>query len=130
MNSHDNINLLGTSSFNLVWEEVCSNILNNMLDDNIKDIDNLRDIIERKCSEKLKEANNLDKSKENILRLEKLLNSQETLSSIIEKPSWVGYYEENDNNEFIKKADKTLEPDVVRLMISINLLYLMQNIII
>ncbi|MFR6247242.1 MAG: LlaJI family restriction endonuclease [Romboutsia timonensis] len=115
LNSHDNINLLGTSSFNLVWEEVCSNILNNMLDDNIKDIDNLRDIIERKCSEKLKEANNLDKSKENILRLEKLLNSQETLSSIIEKPSWVGYYEENDNNEFIKKADKTLEPDVISI---------------
>lgn len=109
MNSDDNINLFGTSSFNLVWEDVCSNILNNILDDSLKDIDDLKNIIE------LKETKNLGEHEEDILSLKDLLNSQETLSSIIEKPSWVGYDEENDNNEFTKKADKTLKPDVISL---------------
>ena len=85
---------MGTNSFNLVWEEVCSKIFNNQLEKSIKEI------FEDKCDEK-------------IIKYNEDFQNQQRLKELISKPNWYKYDRDNEkNNEYIE-AFNTLIPDIV-----------------
>lgn len=84
----DSFSMFGTNSFNLVWEKVCADVLNNQLETPLGILD---------LPVKLNEA--YDKSK--------------SLISIIEKPNWIG--ETSDGTVYEKEATKTLIPDIVSI---------------
>lgn len=80
--------MFGTNSFNLVWEDVCANIMNNQLDIPLGE-----------------------------LRLPKLLQQgylpRQTMIEYIEKPKWKGV--EDGQTTFVKVAEKTLIPDLISI---------------
>lgn len=85
----DSISMYGTNSFNLVWEKACAEVLNNQLHKPIGrlGIDNI------------------------VIPTNANYTVSDELISVIGKPKWKGYAE--DNTEFEKEADKTLTPDLI-----------------
>lgn len=82
----DCFTMFGTNSFNLVWEKVCAEVLNNQLQTPLGSLP---------------------------IYLAKGYNPHELLISIIEKPKWNGYRQ--DGSEFQKIAKETLIPDFVSI---------------
>ncbi|MDY0280940.1 MAG: LlaJI family restriction endonuclease [Salinivirgaceae bacterium] len=82
----DCFTMFGTNSFNLIWEEVCSNVLDNQLQTPIGALP---------------------------ISLLAGYNPQDPLISLVEKPNWNGY--KQDGSEFHKEANKTLVPDIVSI---------------
>lgn len=87
----DSFSMYGTNSFNLVWEKVCAEVLDDSL------------------HKKIKELNILDVTVPE--DVDYTLNDE--LISIIEKPKWCGIT--NQNTVFVKEADKTLTPDLITI---------------
>ncbi|ARD98856.1 LlaJI family restriction endonuclease [Lactococcus lactis] len=81
----DSFSMYGTSSFNLVWEKVCVEVLNNQL-------------------------NTPPKNLELPINLADKYKDYSSLIEIIEKPNW-----KNFNESYSKKSDKTLIPDIVSI---------------
>lgn len=81
------ISVYGTSTFNLVWEKVCS------------------DVFDNKLSKKLKELKLPIKLQGKYRDLK-----EKTLLEIIEKPKWTCFYDEDN---YTKKAKDTLTPDFI-----------------
>lgn len=81
--------MFGTNSFNLVWEDVCANIMNNQLDVPLGE-----------------------------LKLPKPLcpdySARQTMIEYIEKPRWKGV---QDGQPFVKVAEKTLIPDLIAIFV-------------
>ncbi|WP_312355748.1 LlaJI family restriction endonuclease [Aminipila sp.] len=88
----DCFTMFGTNSFNLVWERVCAEVLNNQLQTSIGALP---------------------------ISLAEGYNPQDTLISLIEKPKWNGY--KQDESEFIKQAKETLIPDIISIYKAGNL---------
>jgi hypothetical protein len=84
----DSFSMFGTSSFNLVWEKVCAEVLNNQLQSPLGILD-LPVALD----------NSYDKSK--------------SLISIIEKPNWID--KRNNGTVFNKEAAQTLIPDIISI---------------
>lgn len=82
-----NLELLGTNSFNLVWEKACGAIFGNLLDAEIKNL-----VKEKKLPE-------IHNSK---------FDSNDKIIELIEKVRW-------EFNEKVLEATETLEPDVVTI---------------
>lgn len=84
----DGLSVFGTTSFNLVWEKVCAEVMNNQLNTALGS-----------------------------LHLERPLCTQfdpyATLLSIIERPIWHGY--RDDGQDYSIAATETLIPDIVTL---------------
>lgn len=84
----DGFSMFGTNGYNLVWERVCADVMNNQL------------------------RNTLGS-----LRLPVTLHSSykesDTLISLIEKPKWIGNKE--DGSSFTKEAKDTLIPDLISI---------------
>lgn len=85
----ESFSLFGTNSFNLVWEKVCAEVMNNQLHTPIKEL-GLKSVVV---------PNGVKYS------------AEDELISVIEKPKWQGYAE--DESEFEKEANKTLTPDLI-----------------
>ncbi|MCC8013667.1 MAG: LlaJI family restriction endonuclease, partial [Eubacterium sp.] len=81
----DTFSLFGTNSFNLVWQDVCEEVLDNKLHTRLQDLPIV-----------LNEDYNAEKDK--------------TLIEIIEKPQWVSYENTNKPHEV-----STLEPDCISI---------------
>lgn len=84
----DSFSMFGTNSFNLVWEKVCAEVLNNQLQSPLGILDLPVEL-----------DNSYDKSK--------------SLISIIEKPNWID--KKSDGTAFSKKAAQTLIPDIISI---------------
>ncbi len=82
-----NLELFGTTSFNLVWEEACANIFGNVLNIKIK---------------KLVKDNKLPE-----IRNSKF-NENNTIINLIEKARW-------ELNEKVLETTETLEPDIITI---------------
>lgn len=84
----DSFSMFGTNSYNLVWERVCADVMNNQLQNTLGS-----------------------------LRLPVALHSNykesDTLISLIEKPKWIGNKE--DGSSFTKEAKDTLTPDLISI---------------
>lgn len=87
----DSFSMFGTNSFNLVWENVCAEVMDNQLHTPINAL-GIDDIVI---------PNGVQYS------------DTDELISIIGKPKWQGYAD--DDSEFEKKANKTLTPDLISL---------------
>ncbi|URZ02087.1 LlaJI family restriction endonuclease [Clostridium felsineum] len=87
----DSFSMFGTNSFNLVWEKVCAEVMDNQLHTPINALG-------------LEDVRIPDGAK---------YSDSDELISIIEKPKWQGYAE--DESEFEKEANKTLTPDLISL---------------
>ncbi|WP_346914163.1 LlaJI family restriction endonuclease [Clostridium sp.] len=88
LSSVDSFSMFGTNSFNLVWERVCSEVMNNQLQSTLA---------------------SLSLS----ISLNQSYNKNDTLMSLIEKPKWVG--SRNDKSSYTKIASDTLVPDIVTI---------------
>ncbi|BDR67710.1 hypothetical protein DP130_03155 [Clostridium tetani] len=88
LSSVDNFSMFGTNSFNLAWERVCSDVMNNQL------------------------KNTLDS-----LNLPVALHSNykesDILISLIEKLKWIG--NKDDGSSFVRMAKDTLIPDLISI---------------
>lgn len=86
--NQDCISTFGTTSFNLVWENVCAEVLDNQLQ---KPIENLPIGLNGEYSNRGKEK----------------------LIELIEKPQWRGIG--SNTKEFIREAGDTLKPDLISI---------------
>jgi hypothetical protein len=86
----DCLSLFGTNNFNLVWEKVCAEVMDNQLQTPLGSLPLPIPLIEG-------------------------YNSQDLLISLIEKPKWNGY--KQDGSEFQRVAKETLIPDVVSIYV-------------
>ncbi len=84
----NSFSVFGTNSFNLVWEDVCKEVMDNQL-------------------------NNTLGSLKLPVPLNDSYKKEDKLISIIEKPAWVGKNVEGNN--FEKKAKDTLIPDLISI---------------
>ena len=82
----DCFSMFGTNSFNLVWEKVCEEVLDNQLQTPLGSLS---------------------------ISLADGYNPHDLLISLIEKPKWNGY--KQDDSEFQKIAKETLVPDLVSI---------------
>ncbi|MFX0111885.1 LlaJI family restriction endonuclease [Bacillus pumilus] len=82
----DCFTMFGTNSFNLVWERVCAEVLDNQLQTPLGSLP---------------------------ISLTERYNSHDPLISLIEKPKWSGYKE--DGSKFQKFSKETLVPDLVSI---------------
>lgn len=91
LNDVDSFSMFGTNNFNLVWEKVCAEVMNNQLHTpiNALGLDDIKIPVGAKYSD------------------------SDELISIIEKPKWQGYTE--DESYFEKEANKTLAPDLISI---------------
>lgn len=87
----ESFSLFGTNRFNLVWEKVCAEVMNNQLHTPINQL-------------------GLDKV---VIPTGAKYSSDDELISIIGKPKWQGYAD--DESEFEKEANKTLTPDLISI---------------
>lgn len=85
--SDGTLNLFGTSSFNLVWQEVCSQVLGNQMRTPLHQLGLLTDGIVHE-------------------------SSNPTLRTVIERPEW---HSADKDGEFSIAAPGTLEPDILRV---------------
>lgn len=84
----DSFSMFGTNSFNLVWEKVCAEVMDNQL------------------------YNTLGSLKLPVT-LNGIYKATDTLISLIEKPKWVGI--KIDGGSFTKTANNTLTPDLISI---------------
>ncbi|MCR5479341.1 MAG: LlaJI family restriction endonuclease [Ruminococcus sp.] len=89
----DSFSMYGSNSFNLVWEKVCSEVLNSKLGTKLSDI-------EMEYHFTLKD--DYSSKKDN------------TLKELIEKPKWT-LYGLDDENDITAEAGDTLIPDLISL---------------
>lgn len=82
------ISMYGTNSFNLIWEDVCSQVLNNKLQTNLGQL-------------------------ELPVTLNEGYRTNDKLIDIIKKPIWAGI--KSDGGSFDKTATETLIPDIVTI---------------
>ncbi|GGL60261.1 LlaJI family restriction endonuclease [Sporolactobacillus putidus] len=82
----DCFTMFGSNSFNLVWEKVCAEVLDNQLQTPLGSLP---------------------------ISLADGYDPQDLLISLIEKPKWNGYMQ--DSTEFQKIAKETLVPDIVSI---------------
>ena len=82
----DCFTMFGTNSFNLVWEKVCAEVLDNQLQTPLGSLQ---------------------------ISLTNGYNPNDLLISLVEKPKWNGY--KQDGSEFQKIAKETLIPDLVSI---------------
>lgn len=82
------ISLYGTTSFNLVWENVCATVFDNKLHQRLSQL---------KLPTPLKDG----------------YASNDELIEVIKKPIWVGF--DSTGSEFSKEAQETLIPDLVNI---------------
>ena len=82
----DCFTMFGTNSFNLVWEKVCAEVLDNQLQTPLSSLP---------------------------ISLTNGYNPNDLLISLVEKPKWNGY--KQDGSEFQKIAKETLIPDLVSI---------------
>lgn len=87
----DTFSMYGTNSFNLVWEKICTTILDNQLNTSIEDLD----------IDDVRVPGNA------------IYKKSDKLISIIEKPIWYGFSE--TGSRFPKEAEKTLKPDLISI---------------
>lgn len=87
----ESFSMYGTNSFNMVWENVCAEVLDNQLNTKIRFLQ-IEDIK---------------------LPANAAYTEDDELISIIEKPTWSGYRE--DGSMFTKKAEQTLRPDLISI---------------
>ena len=88
LSSVDNFSMFGTNSFNLVWERVCSDVMNNQLQNTLGSL-------------------NLP------VALHSDYKENDTLISLIEKPKWIG--NKDDGSSFVRVAKDTLIPDLISI---------------
>jgi len=86
--SVDSFSMFGTNSFNLVWERVCSEIMNNQLQNTLGSLSLPVD-------------------------LHSNYKESDTLISLIEKPKWIG--NKDDGSSFTKVVKDTLIPDLISI---------------
>lgn len=84
----DSFSMFGTNSFNLVWERVCAEVLNNQLQSPLGILDLP-------------------------VELDSLYDKSKTLLSIIEKPNWID--KKSDGTAFNREATQTLIPDIISI---------------
>lgn len=91
INELDSFTMLGTNKFNLVWEKVCAEVMDNQLHIpiNALGIDNI------------------------VIPKGVIYTNEDELISVIGKPKWQGYAE--DESEFEKQGKKTLTPDIISI---------------
>lgn len=87
----DCFSMFGTNNFNLVWEKVCSEVLDNQLQ---------KSICELELPVPLTEDYSESKHKK--------------LIDLIEKPKWIGMI--SNGSSFVKQADDTLIPDIASIV--------------
>ena len=87
----DSFSMYGSNSFNLVWEAVCAEVMNDRLHTQIRNLEIDNVVIPNGADYKLTDE----------------------LISIIEKPKWCG--RTKDGTEFVKAADKSLTPDLITI---------------
>lgn len=89
INDVEYLNLFGTNNFNLLWEDICSEVMDNKLDVKLSELNLPIDLNTR-------------------------YNPNNTLKSLIEKPKWNGYESEIDSSMYFTKiAERTLIPDTI-----------------
>lgn len=87
----DSFSMFGSNSFNLVWEKVCAEVMDDSLHTPIKEL-----------------------NIENVAVPEGATYSvADELISVIEKPKWCG--RTADETVFVKEAEKTLTPDLITI---------------
>lgn len=86
--SIDSFSVFGTNKYNLVWEKVCAEVMNNQLKKTLGSIPLP-------------------------VPLDKRYKKSDTLMSLIEKPKWVGI--KNDGSSYTKIAKDTLIPDHITI---------------
>lgn len=91
INELDSFAILGTNRFNLVWEKVCAEVMNNQLHIPINELE-IDDIV---------------------IPNGVIYSNKDELISVIGKPKWQGYAD--DESEFEKEAKKTLTPDLISI---------------
>lgn len=91
LNDLDCFSMFGTNSFNLVWEKVCAEVLDNQLQKSIGGLQLPVALVEPYCK----------------MRQKKLLE-------LIDKPQWIGNV--SGNETFVKTAEDTLIPDLVSII--------------
>lgn len=91
LNDLDCFSMFGTNSFNLVWEKVCAEVMDNKLQMPIGGL---------KLPIPLGESYQKDRHKK--------------LVELIEKPKWSGYAP--DGKTFVKQASDTLVPDIISIV--------------
>lgn len=89
LSSIDGFSMFGTNSFNLVWEKVCAEVMDNQLQSTLGSL-------------KLP------------VPLNGVYKSSDRLISLIEKPKWVGT--KTDGSSFAKEAKDTLKPDLISIL--------------
>lgn len=87
----DSFSMYGSNSFNLVWETVCAEVMNDRLHTQIRNLEIDNVVIPDGADYKLTDE----------------------LISVIEKPKWYG--RTKDGTEFVKEADKSLTPDLITI---------------
>ena len=87
----DCFSMFGTNSFNLVWEKVCAEVMDNQLQKPIGGLLLPAPLAEPYCG----------------MRQKKLID-------LIDKPQWVGYI--SDNSAYTKQAQDTLIPDLISIV--------------
>lgn len=89
----DCFSMFGTNSFNLVWEKVCAEVMDNQLQTSLGSL---------KLPVPLSEA----------------YDRKDLLISLIGKPNWVGI--RHNGTEFIKESAETLIPDLITIYVKDN----------
>lgn len=88
LSSINNFSLFGTNSYNLIWEKVCAEVMDNQLHNTLGSL-------------------------ELPVALDSAYKANDTLISLIEKPKWVG--NKRESGTFTKMAKDTLIPDIISL---------------
>lgn len=87
----DSFSMYGSNRFNLVWEAVCAEVMNDKLHTQIENLEIDDVIIPEGADYKLTDE----------------------LIDVIEKPKWCG--KTNEGIEFVKEAEKSLTPDLITI---------------
>lgn len=85
LNDIDYLNIFGTNSFNLIWEEICSQIFDNKLKESLGNLDLPTPLLKK-------------------------YDKQMPLIKLIEKPKWC-----DKDNSFEQTATHTLKPDLIAI---------------
>lgn len=88
----ESFSMFGTNSFNMVWEKVCAEVMDNQLHTKLMDLCLPGKLIIPETSQ---------------------CKATDELIDIIEKPKWIG--NNSDSSTFEKEADDTLTPDLISI---------------
>ena len=93
-NNKNFIKLYGTSTYHVIWENMCGNVFNNMLD--------------KKFKELIEFNNKFANALKVLINSKKNYHLNSTLKKLIEKPKWVA-------DDFDCEAEKTYIPDLITI---------------